>query len=89
MRKIIAVCSTYGVAVVPHGNESCRNNLHILFAQPERNCPLGEWGVRINPNSQHFYTDFYEPIDGYYSLPNGPGFGYALDDEKIVKSTEL
>jgi L-alanine-DL-glutamate epimerase-like enolase superfamily enzyme len=81
MRKIIAVCSTYGVAVVPHGNESCRNNLHILFAQPERNCPLGEWGVRINPNSQHFYTDFYEPIDGYYSLPNGPGFGYALDDD--------
>lgn len=33
MRKIIAVASTYGVAVVPHGNESCRNALHILFAQ--------------------------------------------------------
>ena len=89
MRKIIAVASTYGVAVVPHGNESCRNALHILFAQQERNCPLGEWGVRINPNSQHFYTDFYEPIDGYYQSPSGPGFGYELDREKIVRRTEL
>jgi L-alanine-DL-glutamate epimerase-like enolase superfamily enzyme len=89
MRKIIALCSTYGVAVVPHGNESCRNALHILFAQQERNCPLGEWGVRINLNSQHFYTDYYEPVKGYYPLPKGPGFGYELDPEKIVKRTEL
>ncbi|NQW16861.1 MAG: mandelate racemase/muconate lactonizing enzyme family protein [Chloroflexi bacterium] len=89
MRKIIAVASTYGVAVVPHGNESCRNALHILFAHQERNCPLGEWGVRINPNSQHFYTDFYEPVDGYYPLPSGPGFGYTLASEKIVSRTEL
>ena len=89
MRKIIAVASTYGVAAVPHGNESCRNALHILFAQQERNCPLGEWAVRINPNSQHFYTDFYEPIDGYYQSPSGPGFGYELDREKIVRRTEL
>ena len=89
MRKIVVVASTYGVAVVPHGNESCRNNLHILFAQPERNCPLGEWGVRINPNSQHFYRDFYQPVKGYFELPAGPGFGYALDPEKIVKRTEI
>jgi L-alanine-DL-glutamate epimerase-like enolase superfamily enzyme len=89
MRKIFAVCSTYGVAVVPHGNESCRNALHMLFAHQERNCPLGEWGVRINPNSQHFYTDFYEPVDGYYPLPSGPGFGYALDPDKIVNRRDL
>jgi L-alanine-DL-glutamate epimerase-like enolase superfamily enzyme len=89
MRKIIAVCSTYGVAVVPHGNESCRNALHILFAQPERNCPLAEWGVRINQNSQHFFADYYEPIKGYFPPPASPGFGYALDPKKIVKRTEL
>ena len=89
MRKIIAICSTYGVAVVPHGNESCRNALHILFAHPERNCPLGEWGVRINQNSQHFYTDFYEPVNGYFPLPRGPGFGYAIDPAKVVLRTEL
>ena len=89
MRKIIAVASTYGTAVVPHGNESCRNALHLLFAQPERVCPLGEWGVRINHDVQYFYTDFYEPQDGYFLPPRGPGFGYALDPAKIVRRTEL
>jgi len=89
MRKIIAVASTYGLAVVPHGNESCRNNLHLLFAQPERICPLGEWGVRINHDVQYFYRDFYEPRDGYFHPPGGPGFGYALDPDKIVRRTEL
>ena len=89
MRKIIAVASTYGVIVAPHANESCRNNLHLLFAQPERLCPLGEWGVRINHDVQYFWSDFYQPMGGYFEPPAGPGFGYALDPEKIVRRTEL
>ena len=89
MRKIMAVASTYGTAVVPHGNESCRPNLHLLFAQPERLCPLGEWGVRINHDVQYFFTDFYAPTDGYFLPPTGPGFGSVLDPEKIVARTEL
>ncbi len=89
MRKIIAVASTYGVIVAPHANESCRNNLHLLFAQPERLCPLGEWGVRINHDVQYFWSDFYQPVGGYFEPPAGPGFGYALDPEKIVRRTEL
>jgi L-rhamnonate dehydratase len=89
MRKIIAVASTYGVIVAPHANESCRNNLHLLFAQPERLCPLGEWGVRINHDVQYFWSDFYQPVGGYFEPPAGPGFGSALDPEKIVRRTEL
>lgn len=89
MRKIIAVASTYGVSVVPHGNESCRNNLHLLFAQAERTCPLAEWGVMINHDVQYFFTDFYAPKDGYFAPPDGPGFGYTLDPEKIVRRVEL
>jgi hypothetical protein len=45
MRKIIALASAYGMPVVPHANESCRNALHLLFAATERTCPLGEWGT--------------------------------------------
>lgn len=89
LRKIIALASTYGVIVAPHANESCRNNLHLLFAQSERTCPLGEWGVRINHDVQYFWTDFYQPVRGYFPLPSGPGFGYALDPEKIVTRTTL
>ena len=89
MRKILALASTFGVPVVPHGNESCRNALHLLFANPERTCPLGEWGVKINHNAQHFYRDFYAPKDGYFELPTGPGFGYELDEAKVRNRVEL
>jgi L-rhamnonate dehydratase len=89
MRKIIALASTHGVPVVPHANESCRNAVHLLFASPERVCPLGEWGVKINQNVQHFYRDFYEPRNGFFELPTGPGFGYELDPDKILGRVDL
>jgi L-alanine-DL-glutamate epimerase-like enolase superfamily enzyme len=89
LRKIAALASTWGVPLVPHGNESCRNALHLLFAQPERVCPLAEWGVRINHDVQYFFTDFYEPRDGAFDPPGGPGFGYALDPTKIVRRREV
>lgn len=89
MRKITALASTYGVPVVPHANESCRNAAHLLFANTERTCPLGEWGVKINANVQYFYQDVYAPKDGYFEPPGGPGFGYALDESKIRSRAEL
>ncbi|MCC6175417.1 MAG: hypothetical protein IT305_08970 [Chloroflexi bacterium] len=89
MRKIVALASTYGVPVVPHGNESCRNALHVLFANTERTCPLGEWGLKINLNVQYFYKDWYAPVNGHFLPPSGPGFGYELDDAKIRSRVEL
>jgi L-alanine-DL-glutamate epimerase-like enolase superfamily enzyme len=88
-RKIVTLASIYGVPVVPHANETCRNAIHLLLAQPHRICPLAEWGVKINANTQYFYRDVYQPIDGYFELPKGPGFGYELDLSKAVKRTEL
>lgn len=89
MRKIAALASTYGIPVVPHANESCRNNLHFLFANTERTCPLGEWGGKINANVQYFYRDWYAPKNGYFEPPAGPGFGYELDEHKITSRAEL
>jgi L-alanine-DL-glutamate epimerase-like enolase superfamily enzyme len=89
MRKIVTLAATYGVPVVPHANETCRNAVHLLFARPHRICPLAEWGVKINHNVQFFYKDFYHPVDGYFELPPGPGFGYELDLDKVVKRIEL
>lgn len=89
MRKIAALLSTYGVPLVPHANETCRHAIHLLFAHPSRICPLAEWGIKINYNVQFFYKDFYEPVNGYFERPSGPGFGYELDPDKIVRRTEL
>ena len=89
MRKIATLAATYGVPIVPHANETSRNAIHLLFAQPHRICPLAEWGIRINHNVQYFYKDFYQPVDGYFHPPSGPGFGYELDMDKVVQRTEL
>jgi L-rhamnonate dehydratase len=89
MRKIAALVSTYGLPLVPHANESCRHAMHLLFALPHRICPRAEWGVKINHNVQFFYRDFYEPVNGYFELPSGPGFGYTLDADRIGRRTEL
>ncbi len=89
MRKIAALASTYGVPLIPHANETCRTAVHVTFANPHRICPLAEWGVKINHNAQYFYKDFYEPVNGYFEPPAGPGFGYELDPGKIVKRTDL
>ena len=89
MRKIAALLSTYGLPIVPHANETGRNAVHLLFALPSRIAPLAEWGIKINHNFQFFYQDFYEPVNGYFELPPGPGFGYAIDPDKVVSRTEL
>ena len=89
MRKLVALSSSFGVPFVPHANESCRNAIHLSCANPKRACPIAEWGVKINHNVQHFFSDFYQPVDGWFHPPSGPGFGYAIDDTKVADRTDL
>jgi len=89
MRKIITLASAYGIPVIPHANESGRMAAHVLFAQAPNVCPRAEWGVRLNHNAQFFYHDFYEPVNGFYELPPGPGMGLVLDESKVVERIEL
>lgn len=89
LRKIISLASVYGLPVIPHANESCIHSAHLLFANPERICPLGEFGIKLNHIFQYFYKDFYMPVDGYFQLPAGPGFGYEIDWGKVREKKEL
>ena len=89
MQKIFALASTFGLIVSPHGNESCRPNLHLLFAQPARTAPIAEWSPKINAHRQYFYQDFYAPENGYFLPPTGAGLGWVLDSEKVVKRISL
>jgi L-rhamnonate dehydratase len=89
MRKIATLLSVYGLPLVPHANETCRNAIHLLFALPPRIAPLAEWGVKINHNFQYFFKDFYEPVNGYFELPTGTGFGYEIDPARVISRREL
>lgn len=89
MRKLVALSSSFGVPFVPHANESCRNAIHLSFANPKRACPIAEWGVKINHNVQHFFKDFYQPVDGWFTPPSGPGFGYEIDEAKVASRKDI
>ena len=89
MRKIAALLAIYGLPLIPHANETSRNAIHLLFAQPPRIAPLAEWGIKINHNFQYFFKDFYEPINGHFELPTGVGFGYTIDEAKVLTRHEL
>ena len=89
MRKLVALSSSFGIPFVPHANESCRNAIHLSFANQKRACPIAEWGVKINQNVQYFFKDFYQPEDGYFQPPAGPGFGYEIDSDKVEEITEI
>ena len=43
----------------------------------------------INANVQWWYQDYYAPKNGYFEPPTGPGFGYELDESKILRRVEL
>lgn len=89
MLRITTFASAYGIPLIPHANESCRQTLHLLFSSPRRVCPMAEWGVKINHNAQYFYKEFYEPIDGCFRLPTGPGFGCEIDFDKVEERIDL
>jgi L-alanine-DL-glutamate epimerase-like enolase superfamily enzyme len=89
LRKLAVLTSTHSISMIPHANESCRHAMHLLFTLPTRFSPLGEWGAKINHNVQYFYRDFYAPVDGYFNVPDGPGFGFEIDPDKILSRKDL
>lgn len=89
MRKIIDLASTFGAVVVPHAHGSLHATAHLAFAMTDRLCPLAEWGVRTNPDIQYFCQGFYEPRDGHFYPPEGPGLGWRIDESKVAKRIEL
>jgi L-rhamnonate dehydratase len=85
MRKICALASAFGRWVVPHSNEDVPVNIQLLFAQQPRTCPLQEFNPKLNAANQYFFKTKVQPEKGYFTIPNGPGFGIELDQTKIVK----
>ncbi|MBT4978519.1 MAG: hypothetical protein HOM86_14400 [Gemmatimonadetes bacterium] len=45
--------------------------------------PFVEFLIKSQPDKQHFFQTFYEPVDGYLTLPDAPGLGLQLDEKKI------
>jgi L-rhamnonate dehydratase len=80
--KICALASAFDVPVVAHGH-SLLPALHVATAQSPQTVPMVEFLVRHQEAKQFFHTPIYRPEGGSIRLPELPGLGMALDQEKI------
>jgi L-alanine-DL-glutamate epimerase-like enolase superfamily enzyme len=84
--KICALASLYDAQVIPHGH-SIHAALHVVASQSPMLCPLVEY---LWLKMQHYYWfERQAPrlVKGRISLPEGPGFGMAIDPAKVEKQT--
>jgi L-alanine-DL-glutamate epimerase-like enolase superfamily enzyme len=82
--KICALASAFEVPLVPHGH-SLLAALHVAGAQSPTTVPYVEFLVNGQPNKQFFHKPTYEPVDGSVPLPDLPGLGLVLDEDKIER----
>lgn len=86
--KVCALASSFEVPVVAHGH-SLLAALHVAGAQSPAVVPFVEFLIKAQPDKQHFFKTFYEPVDGQVALPDAPGLGIELDEGKIEKREEV
>ena len=88
MMKITALASAYDVPIIPHGH-STNASAHFIAAWPEPTCPLLEYLVKWNAIHQFFLATPLKPVNGVVELPQTPGLGMTLDDDKIESKDEV
>ena len=52
-------------------------------------CPLLEYLLTWNRINQFFLKNPIQPRNGEVALPEGPGMGMELDEDKIISRREL
>lgn len=88
MLKICALASTYGIPVVPHGH-SVQATVNLIATQPETLCPLVEYLIKWNQVHQFFLAHPLRPEGGVVRLPELPGLGMELAEDRIEEREEL
>jgi L-alanine-DL-glutamate epimerase-like enolase superfamily enzyme len=80
--KICALASSFDVPVAAHGH-SLLAALHVAGSQSPSVVPYVEYLIQHQATKQHFHKPLYQPINGEIALPELPGLGLVLDEEKI------
>lgn len=88
MQKICTLCSAYDIPIVPHGH-SVPANVQLSAALSPVEVPYVEFLVKWNQILQFFYKEPVVPVDGYVTVPTGPGMGVEIDPAKIVSEREF
>jgi L-rhamnonate dehydratase len=86
--KICALASAFEVPLVAHGH-SLLPALHVAGSQSPTTVPLVEFLIQNQETKQFFHKPIYRPEAGSVKLPELPGLGLVLDEEKIETREEI
>jgi len=86
--KICALGSAFETPVVAHGH-SLLAALHVAGSQSPSTVPMVEYLVQYQPEKQFFHKPAYEPVEGSVALPELPGLGIVIDEDKVDSKIEL
>ncbi len=86
--KIVALASTYGIPVIPHGH-SVPATVQLLAALPSPVAPWVEYLLKWNELLQFFFQEPIRPVQGTIRVPDRPGMGVDLDPAKIEEERDL
>ena len=88
MLKICAMASAFALPVIPHGHSS-HATAHLIASQSPVICPIQEFLIKWNSVHQFFLEDQLIPENGIIKVPQGPGLGLAIDEDKVTEEKEL
>jgi galactonate dehydratase len=92
-RKIAAMAETYDIAVAPHcplGPLALASCLQLAACTP--NVAIQEMSLGIHYNVGADLLSYSSdkaaltPVDGYLSIPDGPGLGISVDEDAVRRS---
>lgn len=86
--KICHLCSARDIPVVAHGH-ALLPPLHIAAAQSPATVPWIEYLVGAQETKQFFHAPIYRPREGQVTVPELPGLGLLLDEQKIQSRRAL
>jgi L-alanine-DL-glutamate epimerase-like enolase superfamily enzyme len=87
MAKICALASAYDIPVIPHHGQVA--STHLIASQTITTCPMQEYLIQHGARGQFFHKEPVVPVGGYISLPDRPGIGIELDENKIASRREI
>ena len=82
--RICHLASVHGVKVVPHGH-NIHAAMHVVASQSPSVCPLVEYLINSMPSKVWFEKHRLLTHNGTLALPDRPGFGIELDEERVDK----
>jgi L-rhamnonate dehydratase len=86
--KICALASSFNIPVVAHGH-SLLPALHIAAAQSPETVPMVEYLVNLQAVKQALFQAMVTPQAGQLHLPQQPGLGLVIDENKIEERRTL